>query len=111
MDAVKRMPLRDARTAGFSEHGVCHSGGATVPLDTTPDAYRLQGEIYRRMGGAARLSIAFQLTETVRRLALAGIRARHPDYSDEQVFQAWARLKLGDDIVRAIWPHCSLVDP
>ena len=82
-----------------------------LPLDTTAEAHRLQGEIYRRMGGAARLSIAFQLTDTVRRLALAGVRARHPDYTDEQVFRAWARLNLGDDTVRAMWPNRSLVDP
>jgi len=63
------------------------------------------------MSGAERLAVAFQLTETVRRLALAGIRSRHPDYDDVQVLQAWARLRLGDDLVRAIWPDRPLVDP
>lgn len=82
-----------------------------LPADTTADAHRVQGEIYAKMGGAARLAIAFQLGETVKRLAIAGIRHRHPHYTDDQVFSAWARLKLGDALVRAAWPHRELVDP
>jgi len=63
------------------------------------------------MGGAARLAIAFQLTETVRRLSWAGIRSRHPDYDDHQVLRAWARLTLGEELVRALWPGQPLLDP
>jgi hypothetical protein len=82
-----------------------------IPDDTTADAHRVQGKIYARMGGAARLGVAFELNETVKQLAFAGIRHRHPHYSDDQVFQAWARLKLGDALVRAAWPDRELVDP
>jgi hypothetical protein len=82
-----------------------------IPCDTTPDAHRLQGEIYARMGGTQRVAVAFDLTETVRRLAESGIRHRHPDYSDEQVFRAFARLRLGDALVRVVWPDRDLVDP
>lgn len=82
-----------------------------IPSDTTADAHRVQGEVYARMGGAARLSVAFELSETVKQLACAGIRHRHPQYTDEQVFHAWARLKLGDALARAAWPDRELVDP
>lgn len=82
-----------------------------IPADTDRLAHEAQREIYRRMGGAARVAIAYQLTETVRRLAWAGIRSRHPDYDDDQVRRAWARLTLGDDLVRAVWPEQPLVDP
>jgi hypothetical protein len=82
-----------------------------VPADTTVDAHRLQGEIYRKMTGQQRLSIAFELTDMVRRIAMAGIRARHPHYTDEQVFRAWARLTLGDDVLRDMWPDRELVEP
>lgn len=81
------------------------------PADTTPDAHRIQADIYRRMSGAERLSLAFQITATVRDLAMAGVRARHPDYSDDQVFRAWARLTLGDDLTAAVWPDRELVEP
>jgi hypothetical protein len=82
-----------------------------VPSDTSLDAWELQTDLYARMGGAARLSTAFRLTETVRRLTLAGIRRRHPHYSELDLRQAWARLTLGDDTCRAVWPDLPLVDP
>jgi hypothetical protein len=63
------------------------------------------------MGGAARVGIAFQLADTTRHLAMAGIRRRHPGYTDEEVKLAWARITLGDELCRAAWPHRPLVDP
>ncbi len=63
------------------------------------------------MSGADRLTIAFELTDMVRRLTMAGIRARHPHYSDDDVFIAYARLTLGDDVVRSVWPGRTLVSP
>ena len=87
------------------------TGVRIVPADTTEEAHRLQGEIYRRMGGAARLSVAFRLTETVRQISQAGIRQRHPDYTDEQVFHAWARLTLGDALYCEVWPDRELLKP
>lgn len=82
-----------------------------IPDDTTAEAHRVQGEIYMRMGGTARVATAFQLSETVKHLACAGIRGRHPHYTAEQVFRAWARLKLGDELTHAAWPGRELVDP
>ncbi len=88
-----------------------HVGDAAIPADTTRDAHRVQLAIYQKLGGAGRLAIACQLTETVRQMALAGIRDRHPDYEEDQVRLAYARLTLGDNLVRAAWPDRALVDP
>ncbi len=85
--------------------------GWNVPADTTAEAHARQRDIYRRMGGAARVAVAFELSETVRNLTMAGIRRRHRAYSDEQVTLAWARLTLGDELCRAAWPTRPLVDP
>lgn len=82
-----------------------------IPFDTTADAYARQREMYRRIGGRGRVEIMFRLNDTVRRLAMSGIRARHPDYTDDQVRHAYARLVLGDTLVRAVWPHRDLVAP
>ncbi len=71
-------------------------GSTRVPMDTTPEAYAAQIEAYRRMG---------------RETALAGIRARHPDYREEQARLALFRLILGDELTRAVWPGRDLVDP
>jgi hypothetical protein len=82
-----------------------------LPADTSPEAWEMQNEAYRRMGGTARLAIAMRLTQFARETALAGIRVRHPLYSEDEVHRAFARLRLGDDLVREIWPDRDLVDP
>jgi hypothetical protein len=63
------------------------------------------------MGGAERVATMFRLNETVRQLAMAGIRARHPNHDEHQVRHAYARLVLGDAVVRAVWPDRDLVEP
>jgi len=83
----------------------------TLPLDTSADADRTQIEVYRRMGGAARVAAMFRLNHLARRAAMAGIRSRHPDYDDDQVRLAFARLVLGDEWVRRIWPDRELPAP
>lgn len=93
------------------EEGRRGTSSAGVPLDTAREAHAVQRDIYERMGGAARLAIAFRLTDSVRRLAMAGIQARHPEYTSEQLFHAWARLKLGDALARSVWPDRDLIDP
>jgi hypothetical protein len=79
--------------------------------DTSAEADRVQIEIYRRMGGAGRLRAAFQLIELARQAAVSGIRSRHPEYDDEQVLLAYARLVLGDALTREVWPQRDLVAP
>lgn len=91
--------------------GESGSAGLGIPHDTSAEAHRLQRELYLKMGGAARAAIAFQLADTTRHLAMAGIRRRHPGYTDEDVKLAWTRITLGDELCRAAWPHRPLVDP
>ena len=82
-----------------------------VPLDTSRSAHEVQRDVYLRMGGAGLVAVTFRLTDTVRRLAMAGIRARHPEYDEQRVRWAYARLVLGDALTRAVWPGQELVDP
>ena len=82
-----------------------------LPLDTTPDAHAAQLEAYRRMKGRGRADVMFRLGEMTRRTTMAGIRRRHPEYDDVQVRLALARLLLGDDLVRRVWPGRELVSP
>jgi hypothetical protein len=44
-----------------------------------------QIEIYRGMTGQQRLQIAFDLYETARALARAGVRHQHPDWDESRV--------------------------
>jgi hypothetical protein len=82
-----------------------------LPLDTSPDAYRVQVEAYRRMGGAGRAAVVFRLNDLARQAAVAGIRARHPEYDDERLRLAYARLVLGDELTRKVRPQHDLVEP
>ena len=84
-----------------------------MPLaaDTSPDANAIQIEAYRRMGGTGRAQVMFRLAERARQTTAAGIRSRHPDYDDEQVLLAWARLLYGDELVQRAWPDRELVEP
>jgi hypothetical protein len=82
-----------------------------VPLDTSRHAHDVQREVYLRLGGAGRVAVMFRLNDAVRRLAMAGIRARHPEYDEDRVRRAYARLVLGDALTRAVWPGEELVAP
>lgn len=81
------------------------------PIDTDDEAHARQLEVYRRMGGTERVQVMFRLNAMTRALAMAGIRNRHPEYGDDQVLRALARLLHGDDLVRQAWPAQPLVDP
>jgi hypothetical protein len=50
----------------LSRADVGQPGDPATPMHTSPDAHDLQHEIYVRMGGAGRLSIAFGLAEAMR---------------------------------------------
>lgn len=64
--------------------------------DTSPEAARIQIEIYRRMSGAERLALAFEISEFAREFCLAGIRRRHPDWGEAEVRHEMVRyLSLG----------------
>jgi hypothetical protein len=95
----------------MSDERALEPSAVAVPFDTSADAQAKQGDVYRRMGGRERLDISFRLTDTVRRMSMRGIRARHPEYDDEHVCRAYVRLVLGDVLVRAAWPDRELVDP
>ncbi len=66
-------------------------------LDTSVEAEALQLEILRRMDGASRLRLAMDMSLTARALALAGLRQRHPDYSERDLMKALLRLAFPSD--------------
>jgi hypothetical protein len=82
-----------------------------IAADTSADADAVQLEAYQRMGGTGRVAVTFRLTRMARSAAEAGIRSRHPDYDDEWVKLALARLLYGDYLVRQAFPDRPLVDP
>lgn len=54
-------------------------------LDTTPDARVAQQSALARLGPEGRLRAALEMSESVRRIRLAGLRSRHPDASHDEL--------------------------
>lgn len=86
-------------------------GRPRIAMDTTPEADEAQLAVYRRLGGAERVAIAFRLEKLAREATLSGIRRRHPEYDAAQASRALHRLLLGDDLMRRVYPHDDLLDP
>ena len=81
---------------------------AFLPGDTTLEAARVQNAIYQRMPPEKRLALAFRMTASARALSAAGIRYRHPEYTDRQVTLALIRLTLGDELFRRVYPNVEI---
>ncbi len=69
--------------------------------DTSPEIQAIQDEIYRRMTGEERLKLAFELSDTARAFALAGLRQRHPDWTDWELKRELLRYAFGSQP----WPE------
>jgi len=81
------------------------------PRDTTPASHEAQLEAYRRLGATGRVTLAARLSDDVRELTRAGIRARNPGYTDEQVDLALRRVLYGDALFLRAWPAGPLLAP
>jgi hypothetical protein len=69
--------------------------------DTTPDAQRKQIELMRRLSPSQRLSLAFQLTDTMRDLILANLRQRFPQADETEIRRRFiARVLPREDVIR-----------
>ncbi len=81
------------------------------PLDTDKRIDDLQMKLLRTMTPEQRLHLGFQLSRMSRRLQEEGVRRRHPDYSEEQVRLAVARVNLGEELFRKAYPHWGHLVP
>ena len=65
------------------------------PLDTASAAWDAYNDVLDRMDGPSRLHAAVELSESVREIRLAGIRARHPELNARQVIARWVLEEYG----------------
>ena len=79
--------------------------------DTSLEANELQIEIYRSMSTDQKIQIGVNLTALSRELQGAGVRARHPEYSEDQVRLAVIRINLGDALFVKVYPHAHHIVP
>jgi hypothetical protein len=63
--------------------------------DTSPRAAAVQLGLYRRAGPSGRARVAVELSDAVHDTTVAGIRRRHPEYSERDVALSFLRLVYG----------------
>jgi len=78
---------------------------SVLSSDTHPKVERMQIEFIRRMPMWKKLSIVDGLNETVKTLAITGIKQRNPNATAEQVRRMLAELMLGAELARKVYDH------
>jgi hypothetical protein len=79
------------------------SGHKSGKSDTTPEARRVQYDLWRRMPLGRRLELVFDMYDTGQQLALAGLRMQHPEASEEEIWRLWARRHLGEELFEHVY--------
>jgi hypothetical protein len=67
----------------------------TLARDTSRAARDAQLAAIRRLDGPARVEMAMRMSDEAREISRAGIRHRHPDWSDERIRAALLEVVLG----------------
>jgi len=76
---------------------------AGLSRDTSPEAEHVQIELLRRASPARKLYMVAQMNQTVRTLALEGLRRRHPHATAEQLRRRLADLSLGPELAAKVY--------
>jgi hypothetical protein len=71
--------------------------------DTAREAREAQLAVWRRLGPSGRVALAWQMSESAREVALAGILARDPSLSREQARRVLLRRLLGPELFDAAY--------
>jgi hypothetical protein len=73
--------------------------------DTDPKMETLQIQVIRRMPAWKKLSIVNDLNQTIKTLAVSGIKQRHPEADPAQIQRMLAELMLGAELARKVYDH------
>ena len=79
--------------------------------DTSFDAHRFQTAFLKSLTGHQRVAIAVEMTLSAHEISKYGIASRHPEYSSDEVQQAFVRMLLGDELFSAANPGVPLLAP
>ncbi len=102
--ACRRKRRKDVGTQ-IVRKGSCETVMATLYRDTHPKIEALQIDLIRDMPPWKKLAIVDSLNETVRTLAISGIRQRHPQATPDQVRRMLAEMVLGVEIANKVYGH------
>lgn len=73
-------------------------------LDTSAAANRVQIDPYRAMSPTERLELALAMGDELMSVTRAGIRHRHPDFTEDEVLRELHRILGHDELVAERWP-------
>lgn len=71
--------------------------------DTHPEMEALQVNLLRKVPGWRRMELMISLNNSARELALAGLRRRYADASEEEIHRRLADILLGEDLARKVY--------
>ncbi|HVH87191.1 MAG TPA: hypothetical protein VM912_10730 [Terriglobales bacterium] len=66
-----------------------------MPDDTSPRAAAIQRDTFRRMTTSERLRMALEMSESMRNVAMAGLRSRRPDLDEDGLRRELMRIMYG----------------
>ncbi|MGC8783663.1 MAG: hypothetical protein ACP5RN_04660 [Armatimonadota bacterium] len=75
----------------------------TMFSDTHPDMESLQIELWRRASPTEKMRMLAQLNAAAKMLALAGLRSRFPNTSEEELRFKLACLLLGEELAHKVY--------
>ena len=94
------MTLAVARTLPY--HRTVSSQKAIPGVDTSPAVIAAHAEAIRKLTHTQRLQLALSMSDQARALTEAGIRQRHPRYSDGEVLAALLTSMLGAEVAARV---------
>ncbi len=71
--------------------------------DTSRESMEVLVGLYRQMTPEEKLRRVFDAYAMGRRLAMAGIRDRHPNWNEQQVWREWAKCHLGEELFEKVY--------
>lgn len=74
-----------------------------ISRDTSPAAEAVMLDIYRRMPAWRKLELVNDANRAARQLALAGLRARHPDENPTRLRRRLLGLVLGEETATRVY--------
>ena len=77
----------------------------TISSDTHPKMEALQIQFIQRMPSWKKMSMVDDLNETVKSLAISGIKQRRPEATPEEIRRMLAELILGAELARKVYDH------
>jgi hypothetical protein len=78
---------------------------STLSSDTNPKIEQMQIDLIRRMPAWKKFAMVDGLNETVKTLAMSGIKQRHPNATPQQIRRMLAELMLGAELAHKVYDH------